>query len=400
MRITCPGCGAAYEVPDRAVPDPGRDVQCAGCGASWFLLKGGAMAPAAEPGAAPPAGQPGRNAPGDAGDAAATGVAGRGDAAAPRQASEADRNGLGAARDRADDAGHTLDELPPRRRVDPEVLAILRAEAETERRARAAAAADARRTAVDGPPPDAPAAEHGPVASGPAGAEMPGAAGTGAHPWDGAAPFAEHGPPPDTLAPARGPGAADGVTPDAPQRSGPAGAMADGGGPAGETAEAGHTPPDAPGRLARLAAAERQATGGRAGSISGAWVNPDGSADDALVEDPDPARHGPRPPLLAALPATPPPGTGTGGSAPGLPMVQASPDHRALVTLQRRRRGFRFGFAATAGLCIAALAVYLVALRAGTTLDGPLLDAVLHHGGQVQAALVDWLRRVVVPALS
>lgn len=39
MRITCPNCGAQYEVPDDVVPDEGRDVQCSNCGDTWFQTK-------------------------------------------------------------------------------------------------------------------------------------------------------------------------------------------------------------------------------------------------------------------------------------------------------------------------------------------------------------------------
>lgn len=36
MRLTCPNCGAQYEVPDEVVPTKGRDVQCSSCGKTWF----------------------------------------------------------------------------------------------------------------------------------------------------------------------------------------------------------------------------------------------------------------------------------------------------------------------------------------------------------------------------
>ncbi|MCB1342458.1 MAG: zinc-ribbon domain-containing protein [Pseudooceanicola sp.] len=36
MRITCPNCGAQYEVPDEVIPTEGRDVQCSNCGDTWF----------------------------------------------------------------------------------------------------------------------------------------------------------------------------------------------------------------------------------------------------------------------------------------------------------------------------------------------------------------------------
>ncbi len=36
MRLVCPNCDARYEVPDDAIPDGGRDVQCSACGHAWF----------------------------------------------------------------------------------------------------------------------------------------------------------------------------------------------------------------------------------------------------------------------------------------------------------------------------------------------------------------------------
>lgn len=36
MRLTCPNCGAQYEVPDSVIPFEGRDVQCSNCGNTWF----------------------------------------------------------------------------------------------------------------------------------------------------------------------------------------------------------------------------------------------------------------------------------------------------------------------------------------------------------------------------
>ncbi len=36
MRLTCPNCGAQYEVPDQVIPEDGRDVQCSNCGGTWF----------------------------------------------------------------------------------------------------------------------------------------------------------------------------------------------------------------------------------------------------------------------------------------------------------------------------------------------------------------------------
>ncbi|GGH35349.1 MJ0042 family finger-like domain-containing protein [Cribrihabitans marinus] len=38
MRLTCPNCGAQYEVPDEVIPPEGRDVQCSNCGNTWYQL--------------------------------------------------------------------------------------------------------------------------------------------------------------------------------------------------------------------------------------------------------------------------------------------------------------------------------------------------------------------------
>ena len=36
MRLTCPNCGARYEVDDAMIPPEGRDVQCSSCSTTWF----------------------------------------------------------------------------------------------------------------------------------------------------------------------------------------------------------------------------------------------------------------------------------------------------------------------------------------------------------------------------
>ncbi len=50
MRLVCPNCEAKYEVPEDAIPETGRDVQCANCGHAWYQMRSRA---AAEPAAAP-----------------------------------------------------------------------------------------------------------------------------------------------------------------------------------------------------------------------------------------------------------------------------------------------------------------------------------------------------------
>src|SRR6056297_3436210 len=47
MRLTCPNCGARYEVDDALIPPEGRDVQCSDCATTWF--QAGARRPASEP---------------------------------------------------------------------------------------------------------------------------------------------------------------------------------------------------------------------------------------------------------------------------------------------------------------------------------------------------------------
>lgn len=40
MRLTCPNCGAQYQVADGAIPPAGRDVQCSNCNHVWFETPG------------------------------------------------------------------------------------------------------------------------------------------------------------------------------------------------------------------------------------------------------------------------------------------------------------------------------------------------------------------------
>jgi resuscitation-promoting factor RpfA len=49
MRLVCPNCEAKYEVPEDAIPDIGRDVQCANCGHSWFQMRPRPASVVAEP---------------------------------------------------------------------------------------------------------------------------------------------------------------------------------------------------------------------------------------------------------------------------------------------------------------------------------------------------------------
>lgn len=47
MRLTCPNCGADYEVPAGMVQGGGRRVQCSACHTRWFV-RGSALAAASE----------------------------------------------------------------------------------------------------------------------------------------------------------------------------------------------------------------------------------------------------------------------------------------------------------------------------------------------------------------
>lgn len=53
MRLVCPNCEAKYEVPDDAIPDTGRDVQCANCGHGWFQMRARPASSTALPATAP-----------------------------------------------------------------------------------------------------------------------------------------------------------------------------------------------------------------------------------------------------------------------------------------------------------------------------------------------------------
>lgn len=67
MRLVCPNCDAKYEVPEDAIPDAGRDVQCANCSHAWFQVRARTASaavmtnqpePAAEPVASPAVAEP------------------------------------------------------------------------------------------------------------------------------------------------------------------------------------------------------------------------------------------------------------------------------------------------------------------------------------------------------
>lgn len=101
MRLTCPSCGAQYQIQDGLIPETGRDVQCSNCGHGWFEQP---HAPVAEPAPEP----------------------------TPEPASEPDEI--------EDDAWEESlpDDAPAAPALDPAIADILREEAETDRELRAA----------------------------------------------------------------------------------------------------------------------------------------------------------------------------------------------------------------------------------------------------------------------
>ncbi|MFD0860059.1 zinc-ribbon domain-containing protein [Roseovarius aquimarinus] len=127
MRLTCPNCGAQYEVPDEVIPETGRDVQCSNCGDTWF--------------------QPHRDHISDAGDEddIPEGTAAQEDDWEEVDPPEAPEPPSPAAEDFApppppEPAAQTKPSArPERREIDPSVASVLREEAEREKRARAAA---------------------------------------------------------------------------------------------------------------------------------------------------------------------------------------------------------------------------------------------------------------------
>jgi len=123
MRLTCPNCGAEYEVPDEVIPTSGRDVQCSNCGDTWYQYHPDHMPEGAEEEAEDFSGQdfvadPDVVAPDFSGD----------DSAEDDLSDEDDE----------DEDGDLPEARQPlrRRSLAPDVQSILREEAEYEERAR------------------------------------------------------------------------------------------------------------------------------------------------------------------------------------------------------------------------------------------------------------------------
>jgi predicted Zn finger-like uncharacterized protein len=160
MRLVCPNCEAKYEVPEDAIPESGRDVQCANCGHAWFQMRSRvgaadaeavpASAPVAEPDMTPVAdATPGQEAilatpveapqgkaePVEAVAAPASALAGNVGRFTGPQSAEAAAAPVAKAAPKPENAP-----APAPYAVDESVLAILREEAEREAEARRAEA--------------------------------------------------------------------------------------------------------------------------------------------------------------------------------------------------------------------------------------------------------------------
>lgn len=157
MRITCPNCGAQYEVQDALIPSEGRDVQCSACSATWFQPGPGAVAQEASMPVAETAG-------GDFNRSLDAETGSRAEADAPIAAADADESAPSAAagphpagmgtdtqvvganapvQDANNDAAPSSPDATGTGRgrgLDPSVRDILRSEAEREARLRQAGA--------------------------------------------------------------------------------------------------------------------------------------------------------------------------------------------------------------------------------------------------------------------
>jgi predicted Zn finger-like uncharacterized protein len=147
MRITCPNCGAQYEVDDALIPETGRDVQCSNCGKGWFQPKQAEPALAEEtdaaeaPEAAAGAADQG-DSPSDAEDTPEDSEPPVRDAEPEAAAVDEEESGPSPHEDTrpAAEEAEEVEEAPavapvppvPPRRPDESVLAVLREEAERE----------------------------------------------------------------------------------------------------------------------------------------------------------------------------------------------------------------------------------------------------------------------------
>jgi predicted Zn finger-like uncharacterized protein len=138
MKLTCPNCGAQYEVPDDVIPETGRDVQCSNCGDTWFqahrdhpLPEDMADTDDWEEGG-PDSETPDTDTPENETADSDAPVAKHPDHHAPEQQPPANSA-------KPSDPTPPQPDEPERRAIDPAIASVLREEAERETRARAAA---------------------------------------------------------------------------------------------------------------------------------------------------------------------------------------------------------------------------------------------------------------------
>ncbi len=161
MRLSCPNCGAQYEVPVEVIPENGRDVQCSNCGHTWFQVHPdhdaemsadlGASAPDEgwTPNTPAPTQDTAQDAPGDidetevqppemAFDEAQDDIASAVHSVVGDHGEDTTDRPEGTAPDEDDDDDQDASPSPrPRRKIDPEVIGVLREEAEHEAKLRA-----------------------------------------------------------------------------------------------------------------------------------------------------------------------------------------------------------------------------------------------------------------------
>lgn len=130
MRLTCPNCGAQYEVPDEVIPAEGRDVQCSNCGDTWFQQHPHHTSPDTQEADAPAPAPPENRTP-------ETATAKELPADLPDE-EMANTPSPGTDADGTSEKAAGAAVTPDRRTVDPTVADILRQEAEREKAARSA----------------------------------------------------------------------------------------------------------------------------------------------------------------------------------------------------------------------------------------------------------------------
>lgn len=152
MRLTCPSCGAQYEVDDSVIPEAGRDVQCSNCGHAWFQVSASQLKAQAERAAATAEAAPEATVAwtdDDAAQPAATDAATAALPADPPGAVDAGGAGAALAAMPPEAAPEPADEPEPatapepqwksrRKTLDDAVMNVLREEADRELRVRAA----------------------------------------------------------------------------------------------------------------------------------------------------------------------------------------------------------------------------------------------------------------------